>query len=274
MQTVKFSDGTAVPVLGQGTWQMGERWFRRRKEIASLRLGIDLGLTCIDTAESYGDGGSERLVGEAIAGVRDQVFLVTKVSAFNATRSALPVSCEGSLERLGVDVIDLYLVHCRGEVPLDETVAALGKLRAEGKIRRWGVSNFDVADLEALGDAKCAADQVLYHPEARGIEFDLLPWCREHHLPVMIYSPLGQAGRLLRQKVLLAIAHERGVTAAQVSLAWGLRQPGVISIPKAAHPGHVRANAAALNLCLTKEDFARIDAALPPPNEKQPLIIW
>lgn len=274
MQEVTFNDGTAVPVLGQGTWQMGERRLRRSGEIAALQLGIDLGLSCIDTAEMYGDGGSERLVGEAIAGRREQVFLVTKVSGENANRLALPKSCEASLRRLRVEAIDLYLIHWRSEVPLHETVEAFEKLRAEGKIRRWGTSNFDLADLEEMGPGACAANQVLYQPETRGIEYDLLPWSQERGLPVMAYSPLGQARHLLRHKVLREIAREHEATPAQVALAWGLRQPGVISIPKAARAEHVRSNAAALALQLTKTDYERIDTAFPPPNEKQELVIW
>lgn len=274
METVIFKDGAAVPILGQGTWQMGERRFRRGREVAALRLGIELGLTCIDTAESYGEGGAEQVVAEAIAGQRDRVFVVTKVSADHATRRGIPEACAGSLRRLRIDMIDLYLVHWRGVVPLEETVEAFEKLRGEGKIKRWGTSNFDVADLQELGPGECAANQVLYHPEARGMEYDLLPWCQERGLPVMAYSPLGQAGQLLRHKTLIAIAREHEVTPAQIALAWGLRQPGVISIPKAGRPRHVRANVAALEVRLTKEDFRQIDAALPSPNEKQPLVVW
>lgn len=274
MRTVKLADGTEVPVLGQGTWEMGRRWFRRRREIAALQTGIDLGMSCIDTAESYDDGGAERVVAEAIAGQRDRVFLVTKVSADRATRATIPEACAASLRRLQTDVIDLYLVHWRGDVPLEETVDAFEKLRAEGKIRHWGTSNFDVADLEALEPGRCAVNQVLYHPEARGIEYDLLPWSQARGLPTMAYSPIGQAGRLLRHQTLLEIARRHDATAAQVALAWGLRQPSVISIPKASRPRHVRANHAALELRLTLEDLRTIDAALPPPNEKQKLVIW
>ena len=253
---------------------MGVRRWRRRREIAALRLGLDLGLSCIDTAESYADGEAEQVVAEAIAGQRERAFLVTKLNAGNGSRARMPAACAGSLRRLQTDYIDLYLLHWRGEVPLAETVEAFEKLRAEGKILRWGVSNFDVADLEALGPGNCAANQVLYHPEARGIEYDLLPWCEERGLPVMIYSPLGQGGGVLRHRCLRAIARRHAVTPAQIALAWGLRQPGVLSIPKAARPEHVRANAAALALSLTSADLAEIDAALPPPNEKQELVIW
>lgn len=274
MKTVQLADGTAVPVLGQGTWEMGRRWFRRRREIDALKTGIDLGMTCIDTAESYDEGGAERVVADAIAGQRDRVFLVTKVSADRATRATIPEACAASLRRLRTDFIDLYLVHWRGDVPLAETVEAFEKLRAEGKIRHWGTSNFDVADLEALEPGRCAANQVLYHPEARGIEYDLLPWSQARGLPTMAYSPLGQGGWLLRHETLREIARRHEATAAQVALAWGLRQPGVISIPKASRPRHVRANRAALALRLTPVDLREIDAVLPPPNEKQQLVIW
>jgi diketogulonate reductase-like aldo/keto reductase len=274
MRTVTLADAINVPVLGQGTWEMGRHWYRRSREIEALKTGIDLGMTCIDTAESYDDGGAERVVAEAIAGQRERVFVVTKVSADRATRATIPEACAGSLRRLRTEVIDLYLVHWRGDVPLAETVEAFEKLRAEGKIRHWGTSNFDVADLEELGSGRCAANQVLYHPEARGIEYDLLPWSQERRLPTMVYSPLGQAGRLLRHKTLRKIARRHDATSAQVALAWGVRQPWVISIPKASRPRHVRANHAALTLELTADDLREIDAALPPPNEKQKLVIW
>ncbi len=274
MRTVQLKDGTTLPVLGQGTFQMGRRRFWRSREVSALRLGIDLGMSCIDTAESYAEGGAEEVVSAAIAGQRDRVFVITKVSAFNASRTAMARSCEASLRRLRTDFIDLYLVHWHGEVPLAETVEAFEKLRAEGKIRRWGVSNFDVADLEELGPGACAANQVLYHPAARGIEYDLLPWSREHDLPTIAYSPLGQAGSMLRHGTLAAVAQEHGATPAQVALAWALRRPGLIAIPKASRPRHVRANAAAANLRLSEDDLQLIDAVLPPPNEKQPLVIW
>ena len=275
MRTITLADGvTTLPVLGQGTWQMGSRWYRRRREVAALQLGLDLGLTCIDTAESYAEGGAERVVAEAIAGERDRAFVVTKVNGNHATRARVLAACESSLQRLRIDAIDLYLLHWRGEVPLAETVEAFEELRADGKIKRWGTSNFDLADLQELGPGNCAINQVLYHPEARGIEFDLLPWSQERGLPTMAYSPLGQAGRLLRHRTMIAIARAHSATPAQVALAWGLHQPGLMSIPKASSPEHIRANAAALDLQLTSEDLAQIDAALPPPRKKQDLVIW
>ncbi len=232
-------------------------------------------MTLLDTAEMYGEGSAEEVVAEAIVGRRAQVFLVTKVYPHNATRAGVPAACERSLRRLRTDVIDLYLLHWRsGSTPLAETVAAFEKLRGAGKIRHWGVSNFDVADLEELGpDAldACATNQVLYNPEHRGIEFDLLPWCQERGMPIMAYSPVGQGGRLLQHKTLAAIARRHEATPAQVALAWVLRQPGVIAIPKAGDAEHVRANAAALKLRLTEDDLAEIDAAFPPPRRKQSL---
>lgn len=274
MRTVTLLDGTALPVLGQGTYQMGLDRSARAAEVAAVRLGIELGLTCIDTAEIYGDGGAEEVVAEAIAGQRDRAFVVSKVAPKNSKRERVPLACEASLRRLRIDLIDLYLLHWLVNTPLEETVEALEKLRAEGKIRLWGVSNLDVAEMEKLEGKECAANQVLYHPEERGIEFDLLPWCQERGIPVLAYSPLGQAGSLLKYEVLREIAREHDATPAQIALAWGLRQPGVISIPKAATPEHIRSNAAALDLRLTRADLDRIDAAFPPPNEKKRLVIW
>ena len=275
MQTARFPDGAEVPVLGQGTWKMGEGERERAEEIAAVRLGIELGLTLIDTAEMYAEGGAEEVVAEAIEGQRERVFLVTKVYPHNATRRGVPAACERSLRRLCVDVIDLYLLHWRsGSTPLAETVAAFERLREEGKIRRWGVSNFDVADMEEFGDEalkSCATNQVLYNPEQRGIEFDLLPWCQERRMPLMAYSPVGQGGRLLKNKTLVEIARRHEATPAQVALSWVLRQPGVIAIPKASDEAHVRANAAALDLRLTAEDLAAIATAFPAPTRKQAL---
>ena len=274
MRTVTLPDGMAVPALGQGTWHMGEGHRRASEEADALRRGIDLGLTLIDTAEMYGDGGAERVVGQAVAGQRERVFVVSKVYPHHASRDAMPTACEASLRRLKIDCIDLYLLHWRGGTPLTQTVEAFERLREAGKIARWGVSNFDVADMEELrhtGPDGVAANQVLYNPEARGIEFDLIPWCAGRHVPVMAYSPVGQAGRLLKHPALLAVAARHSVTAAQVAIAWSMRLPGVISIPKASDPAHVAANAAAAALDLQAADLAEIDAALPPPRRKQPL---
>lgn len=275
MMTISLSDGTPVPVLGQGTWKMGEGDRPAKEEVAALRLGIDLGMTLIDTAEMYGDGRSEEVVGQAIAGQRERVFLVTKVYPQNASRKGLPAACERSLRRLGTDVIDLYLLHWRGSVPLAETVAAFEGLREAGRIRAWGVSNFDVDDLEELGESAgaCATDQILYNPEYRGPEFDLLPWCRERRLPVMAYSPVGQGGSLLRHPVIMDIARRHNATPAQICLAWVLRKKGVVAIPKAGDEAHVRANAAALKVRLDVEDLRAIDDAFPPPTTKRPLAL-
>ncbi len=273
---VRLPDGTLVPALGQGTWHMGERKGAARAEIAALRLGLDLGLTLIDTAEMYGEGGAETIVGEAIAGRRNEVFLVSKVYPHNASADGIPAACARSLKRLRTDRIDLYLLHWRGRFPLAETVAAFEALRAAGQIGFWGVSNLDVDDMEELqgvpGGVNCATDQVLYHPGARGIEFDLLPWCQDRSLPLMVYSPLGQGG-LLRFRTLLSIAERHGATPAQVAIAWGLRYPNVISIPKAVSPEHVRENAGAAAITLTPEDLAAIDSEFPPPRRKQGLAI-
>ena len=273
--TVRLPDGTSVPALGQGTWHMGENRAHATAEVAALRAGIAHGLTLIDTAEMYGDGGAERIVAQAIAGVRDSVFLVSKVLPHNASAAGVAKACAGSLKRLGTDRIDLYLLHWRGGHPLEETAAAFERLREAGKILRWGVSNFDTDDMEELAPlpagAACATDQVLYHPDHRGIEFDLLPWCRAHKMPIMAYSPLGQAGRLLRSPALAAVARRHGATPAQIAIAWSLRDGATISIPKAATEAHVQQNAAAADIVLTAADLAEIDAAHPPPRRKQPL---
>lgn len=273
MKTISLPDGTSVPVLGQGTWKMGEGHREVKEEVAALRLGIDLGMTLIDTAEMYADGGAEEVVGQAIAGQRERVFVVTKVYPHNAGRKGLPAACELSLRRLGTDMINLYLLHWRGSVPLAETVAAFEGLRAAGKIRAWGVSNLDVDDLQELGEnaGACATDQILYNPEYRGPEFDLLPWCREHLLPVMAYSPVGQGGDLLQHRVIVDIARRQDVTPAQVCLAWVLRHEGVLAIPKAGDMAHVRANSAALDVRLETEDLRAIDTAFPLPTAKRPL---
>ncbi|MBR0669888.1 aldo/keto reductase [Neoroseomonas soli] len=266
-------DGTRVPALGQGTWHMGEDARARKAEADALRLGLDLGLTLIDTAEMYGEGGAEDVVGDAIAGRRDGVFLVSKVYPHNASRRGAVAACERSLKRMRVETIDLYLLHWRGSVPLAETVEGFEALRRAGKIRHWGVSNCDVDDLEELGPAlaDCATDQVLYSLEHRGVEFDLLPFCARHRMPVMAYSPIGQGGRLLRTRALGEVAARHSVTPAQAALAWTLRDPNVISIPKSADPAHVRQNAAAREIRLTAEDLATLDAAFAPPARKRGL---
>ena len=271
MRTVRFPDGAAIPLVGQGTWHMGENHDLPAAEADALRLGIDLGMTLIDTAEMYGDGGAERVVGAAIAGRRDQVFLVSKVYPQNASRRLMERSCDNSLARLGTDRIDLYLLHWRSSTPLAETIDMFERLRAAGKIARWGVSNFDVDDMEELTASAVATNQVLYNPEARGIEFNLLPWCAQRHVPVMAYSPIGQAGTLLSHPALRAVADKHAATPAQVAIAWSVRLPGVISIPKSSDEAHVRANAAAAALELDADDLAAIDRAFPPPRKRQPL---
>lgn len=259
-----------MPRLGQGTWHMGEDRGRRAQEVAALRLGLDLGMTLIDTAEMYADGGSEEVVGEAIAGRHGEVFLVSKVYPHNATRTGVPAACGRSLKRMRVECIDLYLLHWPGSTPVEETAEAFERLREQGKIRRWGVSNFDVDEMESLPPG-CFTNQVLYNLEARGIEFDLLPWSLEQGMPVMAYSPVGQGGRLLRDKALREIAARHGATPAQIALAWTLRVPGVMAIPKAADPQHVQQNAEAGAIMLTEDDLAALDTAFPPPRGKQGL---
>jgi diketogulonate reductase-like aldo/keto reductase len=264
-----------VPVIGQGTWHMGERGADRAAEAAALRHGLELGLRLIDTAEMYADGGAEEVVAEAIAGRRDEVFLVSKVFPHNASRKGVLAACERSLRRLRTDRIDLYLLHWRGDVPLGETVAGFEALREARKIGAWGVSNFDPRDMAELERTRhghgCATNQILYNPEHRGVEFDLLDQCAARDMPVMAYSPVGQGGRLLRSPALKAVAARHDVTPAQVALAWALRWPHVMVIPKAATPAHVAQNALAADLALTAEDLAEIDRAYPPPKQVQPL---
>ncbi len=267
--------GERIPVLGQGTWQMAEDPRRRADEIAALRLGLDLGLSLIDTAEMYADGGAEELVGEAIEGRRDDVFLVSKVLPHHATRRGTIMACEHSLLRLDVDTIDLYLLHWRSPTPIEDTIDAFETLIDAGKIRYWGVSNFDVAEMEELvavpGGEQVATDQVLYNVTRRGIEYDLLPRCRGSDLLVMAYSPIEQ-GRILRHPALMAVAaRHSGAATAQVALAWVLRQQGICAIARAGKPAHVRENRAALDLQLTSEDLSDLDRAFPPPRRKQHL---
>ena len=274
IQTINLPSGDVIPVLGQGTWQMAEDSRRRADEIAALRLGIDLGMSLIDTAEMYADGGAEELVGEAIDGRRVEVFLVSKVLPANASRRGTIAACERSLTRLATDWLDLYLLHWRGPIPLEETLDAFDALIAAGKIRSWGVSNFDVADMLELGDLPggdaVATNQVLYNVTRRGIEYDLLPWCERAGIPIMAYSPIEQ-GRLLTHRALAAVAARHGATAAQVALAWVLRRDGVCAIPRAAKPAHVRENRRALDIGLSAQDLADLDRALTPPRHKQPL---
>ena len=279
MKTLTLPTGRPISILGQGTWNMGEDPSARAAEAAALRLGMELGMTLIDSAEMYGEGGAEEVVGEAIAGRRDEVYLVSKVYPHNASQDGVRAACERSLRRLGTDRLDLYLLHWRGSVPLDETLEGFERLRDEGKIVDYGVSNFDLDDmLEARalpGGATVAANQVLYNLAQRGIEWDLLPWCRERGIPVMAYSPLESSP--LEQRALLGnpqlreVADRHGVTPAQVALAWLLHQDGVVTIPKAVQPAHVRANRAALDIALSAEDLARLDAGFAPPRRRRSL---
>lgn len=271
MRTVPLPGGETVPALGLGTWKIGERNGPKKDEIAAVQLAIDLGMTLIDTAEMYAEGGSETMIGEAIAGRRDQVFLVSKIYPHNAGRANTPVACERSLRRLGTDRIDLYLLHWRDRKPLAETMEAFQRLKTEGKIRHYGVSNLDTDDMEELwrtpGGPLTQVNQVYYNPAARGIEYDLLPWQRKHRVPIMAYSPVDQA-KLAGDKTLAAIGKRHDATAAQIALAWGLRHPDSIVIPKAVKPDHIRQNVAALDIKLTPEDMAEIDKAFPPPRAK------
>ena len=275
IRTVDLPSGAKMPVLGQGTWKMGEQRAEREREIAALKLGLDLGLTLIDTAEMYGEGGAEDIVGAAIRGRRDEVFLVSKVYPHNASAKGTIAACERSLKRLGVDRIDLYLLHWRGSHPLSETVRAFEQLRAAGKIGDWGVSNFDADDLVELtavaGGGRCASNQVLYNLAHRGIEWDALPWCLEQRIPVMAYCPVDQGGRMLRAPALKSVAARHDATPAQIALAWLVRQPGVVAIPKAVGDAHIRANRAALDRALTDEDLAELERAFPAPKRKAPL---
>ena len=280
VRTTLLPSGRAIPVLGQGTWRMGEEGSRRKAEIAALRLGLDLGMTLIDTAEMYGEGGAEEVVGEAIKDrPRSEVFIVSKVYPHNATRRGAVEACDRSVRRLKVEYIDLYLLHWRGDVPLMETLEAFQFLKESGTIRDFGVSNFDVDDMEEwyalTGGNEIATNQVLYNFAHRGIEFALLPWCRERRIPIMAYSPLGS--NATEQKQMLGNANVKKVAArhkatpAQIALAWVLRHPDVVVIPKASKPEHIRDNRAALDIKLTDQDLKELDQAFPPPNRKLPL---
>ena len=274
MKHVELLGGEKVPALGLGTWNMGAGDPDEAAQLRALQAGIAHGMTLIDTAEMYGDGRSEQLVAKAIAGQRDKVFLVTKVLPHNASRRGTIKACEASLKRLNTDVLDLYLLHWRGPHALSETFAAFEELRGAGKIRHYGVSNFDVGDLDELGkkvpNASCAANQVLYNLSSRGIEWDLYPRCRRNKAAVMAYCPLGQ-GSLVNNPALASIAKKHNVTNAAVALAFTLRLPGLIAIPKSSHEKRVLENAAAADLVLDEDDLAKLDKAFPPPRRKHSL---
>ncbi|MYM83638.1 aldo/keto reductase [Duganella sp. FT50W] len=276
MKMIRFPLGPEVPALGQGTWNMGEKSSRKQDEVRALQLGLDLGMTLIDTAEMYGEGGAEEVVGAALAGRRDQAFIVSKVYPHNASFEGAQQACERSLRRLKTDCIDLYLLHWQGHHPLAETFDAFETLRKAGKIKAYGVSNFDLESMEeALTYGAPATNQVLYNLTKRGIEFDLLPWARQRRMPLMAYSPLETSGReqaaLLDNPALKLVADAHNVTPAQIALAWVLHQDGVIAIPKAVDPVHLRANRAAADIVLSSDDLAALDRAFPPPRRRRPL---
>jgi diketogulonate reductase-like aldo/keto reductase len=274
MKTVALPGGEQVPAFGMGTWQMGENPANRVEEIAALKLGLDLGARLIDTAEMYGEGAAEELVGEAIAGRRDEAFLVSKVYPHHASRKGTLAACEQSLRRLKTDRLDLYLLHWRGQVALEETVEGFEALRRSGKIRHWGVSNLDRADMEELfsitGGRALQTNQLLYNLTRRGIEWDLLPWLRKHRIPVMAYSPIEQA-RLLKSTKLAQFAKRHGMTAAQAALAWLLAKQDVIVIPKTSQRERLRENIAALDIALSEKQLRELDGAFAPPKEPRPL---
>ena len=271
LQFVTLRSGERVPALGQGTWHMGENRRHAADEAAALRLGIDLGMTLIDTAEMYGGGGAEEVIARAAEGIRDSLFIVSKVYPHNASRTGVVAACERSLKHLATDRIDLYLLHWRGSIPLAETLEGFQRLERDGKIRYHGVSNFDRADMAewaALREGNTvAANQVLYNLSRRGPEWDLMPWCREHQVAIMAYTPLGQ-GQMLGNPALVEIGRRRNATAAQIALAWLLRREGTIVIPKASRAEHVRENRGALDIALTEEDLAALDRTFPPPGGK------
>ena len=271
---VTLPSGERVPAFGQGTWHMGEDRRRAAEEAAAIRLGIELGLTLIDTAEMYGSGRAEEIVAEAAQGERDRLFIVSKVLPYNASQKGVVEACERSLKRLKTDHIDLYLLHWRGSVPLSDTLAGFARLQRDGKIRHHGVSNFDLNDMKEwvglAGSEGVAANQILYNLTRRGPEFELIPWCRERQIAIMAYTPLGQ-GRMLQAEALAEIAARHGASSAQIALAWLLRQDGMIVIPKATQPEHVRDNRSALDLRLTAEDLAVLDRAFSPPKGRSAL---
>ena len=271
--TVTLPGGETVPALGQGTWKMGEQRGRRADEVRALQLGLDLGVRLIDTAEMYASGIAEEITGEAIKGRRDDVFLVSKVLPSNASLSGTTAACERSLKRLGVETIDLYLLHWPSSHPISGTVGAFKALQQAGKIRHWGVSNFDVREMEELlrvGGEKVTTNQVLYNLSRRAIEYDLMPWQQKRGIPLMAYSPIEQ-GRLAHHRSLSEVAVHHNATPAQIALAWVLAQPQTMVIPKATGEAHVRENRAAAEIVLTEEDFAALDSAFPPPRRKSSL---
>lgn len=281
---ITLADGTKIPAIGQGTWHMGDDPSKRRAEIDSLRLGVQLGLTLIDTAELYGYGKSENVVGEAIKGIRDHVFLVSKALPSHGSRKDLAQACEDSLRRLGTDHLDLYLLHWKGGVPIEETIEGMEDLKKSGKTLHWGVSNFDTEDMEDLLDkpssANCAVNQVLYHLGSRGIEVDLLPWQRAQHMPIMAYCPLAEAGslkhRLVSDPVVKRVSAAHGITPLQLLLAWCIHRAetdGVIAIPKAGQPAHVIENAKAAAVILSETEQKELDRVFPRPDRKVPLDI-
>lgn len=276
MRRIALARGESVPVLGQGTWGWGEDPDRRGDEVAALRTGLDLGMTLVDTAEMYADGGAEEVLGEALAGRRDAAFVVSKVLPSNASRAGTIAACERSLERLGTDRIDLYLLHWQGGHPLEDTLAAFHELLDAGKIRYWGVSNFDhtaLAELQDVpGSSGLTTDQVLYNLSRRGPEYDLLPWCADHELPVMAYAPIEQ-GRILGDATLGEVAAGHAISPAAAALAWVLRRDSLCTVSKASSPQHVRDNATALDAELTREDLDALDRAFPPPSGPRPLEI-
>jgi diketogulonate reductase-like aldo/keto reductase len=276
IRSTKLPGGETVPVLGQGTWRMGDDTSKRKREVAALRLGIELGMTLIDTAEMYANGGAEKVVGEAIKDRRDEVFVVSKFYPQNATRERMAAACDRSLRRLGIEQIDLYLLHWRGDVPLKETLAGFDDLLEAKKIRYAGISNFDVDDMQELarfksGLERIVTNEVLYNLERRGIEWDLLPWMRQRHRPVIAYSPVEEGLLAHPHPVLQRVAERHDATPVQIALAWVIRDDGVIAIPKAADPEHVRENRGAADIKLTKKDLEELDGSFPPPDGKKPL---
>ena len=276
MRTCTLPNGEEVPALGLGTWRMGENAGAKAEEVKALHYGLDLGMTLIDTAEMYGEGGAEEVVGEVLRTRRDEIFLVSKVYPHNASLDGVQAACARSLKRLGTDRIDLYLLHWPGGTPIGETVDGFERLTAAGHIRMWGVSNFDISDMENLWSVphgpNCATNQVLYNLARRGVEYDLLPWMAAKSLPVMAYSPLEQ-GRRLDADGLAAVADRHGATPHQIALAWTLRRPDIIAIPKAVRAEHLDKNRAALDIQLTGDDLPELDAAFPPPDDKVALAI-